>query len=73
MKIVWQAFFHTLDVWNCMISIFGEGGQPGLMSGTRLQYPAIFNAKFHFTVLLSLTLTKYCTKDGTPIVVLNVL
>ena len=22
MKIVWQAFFHTLDVWNCMISIF---------------------------------------------------
>ena len=56
-----------------MIIIFGEGGQPGLMSGTRLQYPAIFNAKFHFTVLLSLTLTKYCTKDGTPIVVLNVL
>ena len=23
MKIVWQAFSHTLDVWNCMISIFG--------------------------------------------------
>ena len=23
MKIVWQAFFHTLDLWNCMISIFG--------------------------------------------------
>ena len=23
MKIVWQAFFHTLDVWNCMITIFG--------------------------------------------------
>ena len=23
MKIVWQAFFHTLVVWNCMISVFG--------------------------------------------------
>ena len=23
MKIVSQAFFHTLDVWNCMITIFG--------------------------------------------------
>ena len=23
MKIVWQAVFHTLDVWNCMVSIFG--------------------------------------------------
>ena len=23
MKIVWQACSHTLDVWNCMISIFG--------------------------------------------------
>ena len=23
MKIVWQAFSHSLDVWNCMISIFG--------------------------------------------------
>ena len=23
MKIVWQAFSHILDVWNCMISIFG--------------------------------------------------
>ena len=23
MKIVWFPFFHTLNVWNCMISFFG--------------------------------------------------
>ena len=24
MKFVWLAFFHTFDVWNCKISIFGS-------------------------------------------------
>ena len=34
MKIVWQAFSHTLDLWNCMISIFGVCRQPGYSKNT---------------------------------------
>ena len=41
MKIVCQAFFHTLDVWNCMITIFGvwrstrESGHISVILGSR--------------------------------------